>query len=52
MRVFLCEGDYYQESGSPITSLDFAPSIAPFVGVSSYALEIEHVFLPGERKNW
>ena len=34
----------------PITSLDFFPSIAPFVGVSSYALEIEHVFLPGGRR--
>ena len=31
---------------SPIASLDFVLSIAPFIGVSSYALEIEHVFLP------
>ena len=37
---------------SPIASLDFVLSIAPFIGVSSYALEIEHVFLPGrEEKN-
>ena len=35
---------------SPIASLDFVPSIAPFIGVSSYALEIEHVFLPEGRE--
>ena len=35
---------------SPVSRLGFGPSIAPFVGVSSYALEVEHVFLPvGER---
>ena len=38
---------------SPVSRLGFGPSIAPFVGVSSYALEVEHVFLPvGERKEW
>ena len=38
---------------SPVSRLGFGPSIAPFVGVSSYALEVEHVFLPvGERREW
>ena len=38
---------------SPVSRLGFGPSIAPFVGVSSYALEVEHVFLPvGERRKW
>ena len=38
---------------SPVSWLGFDPSIAPFVGVSSYALEVEHVFLPvGEMREW
>ena len=42
-----------RKMSSPVSRLEFGPSIAPFVGVSSYALEVEHVFLPvGERREW